>query len=172
MVVLPNAIPFAVFVVSMRRNAAAIAPVTIDFNKIYPGVTREGGDPVLEAPFGYRPDGWGSYLSPAVDYGFYEGIENANTPAAVARKVAELAAHPERDVLIPRGALNVCAVDGRAERRLISLIFAFPYYGRVAHPVGVRLPLCEYISSHYLLARRAGVENFEYEMWSPKTVGG
>jgi hypothetical protein len=38
--------------------------------------------------------------------------------------------------------------------------------------VGVRLPLCEYISSHYLLARRAGVENFEYEMWSPKTVGG
>ena len=80
----------------------------------------------MDAPFGYKPNGYATYLSGAVDYGYYKGLENANTPAAVERKIDELARHPERDLLIPAPSAGLCAADVRLERALMhgALFFA------------------------------------------------
>lgn len=144
-----------------------MVPATIDFALLYPGIdfSRFGG--IFEAPFGYRPNGYGSYLSSSVDLGYYEGIENANTPRAVQRKIDELAQHPNRDLLLSHPSENLCRVDDNAERQAITVLFFFPYTARVAHPIGIRTPLCDYIASHYTLTRSATPDNFGYELWTP-----
>ncbi len=121
----------------------------------------------FEAPFGYRPNGFGSYHSSAVDYGYYEGIENANTPLAVQRKIDELMQHPDRDLLLPDASASLCSVNGLLQQQILTAFFFFPYLARVAHPVSVHQPLCDYIAGHYTLARSATADNFEYELWVP-----
>jgi hypothetical protein len=143
-------------------------PATIDFPALYPGVDFSRSDGILDAPFGYRPNGFGSYLSGRVDYGYFEGLENANTPAMVERKIEELAQHPERHLLIPHADASLCTLDGPSERQFLTIVFFFPYIANVAHPQGVREPLCNYIVSHYLVIRPATADDFEYELWSPK----
>ena len=124
-------------------------------------------DGVLDAPFGYKPNGYGTYLSDAVDYGYYKGLENANTPEALQKKIDELARHPERDLLIPSPSAALCSTDVRLERALITVLFFSPYLARVEHPSSVHEPLCEYIAGHYRLVRAGAPENFEYELWVP-----
>jgi hypothetical protein len=151
--------------VARRRGAAAVR-ARIDFAAVYPGLDlRQVG--VLDAPFGYKPNGYATYLSDAVDYGYYKGLENANTPAAVERKIDELARHPERDLLIPAPSAGLCAADARLERALITVLFFSPYLARVEHPRSVHEPLCEYIAVHYRLVRAGAPVNFEYELWAP-----
>ena len=149
-----------------RRRSAGAVPARIDFAAVYPGLDFRP-DGVLDAPFGYKPNGYGTYLSDAVDYGYYKGLENANTPRAVERKIDELAAHPERDLLIPAPSAGLCATDARLERALITVLFFSPYLARVEHPRSVHEPLCEYIAGHYRLVRAGAPENFEYELWVP-----
>jgi len=153
------------------RAAASAVPETIDFAAVYPGVdlARSGG--VLEAPFGYTPNGTGTYHAATVDYGFYEGNENANTPRAVERKIEELAEHPERDLLLPPGAEGYCDVDAGMRQQLMTALFLFPYTARAVHPVGLREPLCAYIASHYAVVRGATAADFEYELWAPAAAG-
>ena len=150
--------------IEARRQA--MPPERIDFQALYPGVAPELLG-VLEAPFGYRPGHWTTYHSSAVDYGYYEGPENANTPQAVERKITELAAHPERAVLLPEDSGELCDAHARLDRAVITVYFAFPYTARVSHPVSVRQPLCGYIVSHYARAQPATAEDFHYELWVP-----
>ena len=145
-----------------------VAPETIDFAAIYPGPDASRSGTIFEAPFGYKPNGVGSYLSNRVDYGYYEGLENANTPAAVRRKIDELAVHPERALLLQEHFNDDCEVDPHAERRSLSRVFFFPYTARVSHPESVHQPLCSYISDHYTLAQPPVLENFRYGLWVPK----
>jgi hypothetical protein len=108
-----------------------------------------------------------------VDYGFYEGIENANTPLAVERKIEELAEHPERDLLLPPGVEGYCGVDAGVQQQLMTALFFFPYTARVVHPVGVREPLCAYIASHYAVVRGPTTADFGYALWAPaRSAGG
>jgi hypothetical protein len=151
----------------MARLRVHVVPATIDFASLYPGLDVSRPDGILEAPFGYKPNGFGSYHSSAVDYGYYEGIENANTPLAVQRKIDELAGHPDRDLLLPNESASLCNVDGRLRQQILSVFFLFPYTARVTHPVSVHQPLCDYIAGHYTLARSATPDNFEYELWTP-----
>jgi hypothetical protein len=145
-----------------------VVPQTIDFAAIYPGTDASGPTAVFQAPFGYKPNGVGSYLSDRIDYGYYEGVENANTPAAVGRKISELAAHPERALLLQEHFTDACELDPHAERHEISVLFFFPYTARVSHSENLHQPLCSYISDHYVLVQPAALENFRYGLWVPK----
>jgi hypothetical protein len=152
----------------LEKIRLLVAPKTIDFAAIYPGADASRSGAVFQAPFGYKPNGVGSYLSNRIDYGYYEGVENANTPAAVGRKINELAAHPERPLLLHEHFTDVCEVDLHGERLWISVVFFFPYTARVSHPENVHQPLCSYISDHYTLAQPPVLENFRYGLWVPK----
>jgi hypothetical protein len=151
----------------LARLRGHTVPATIDFASLYPGIGVPGPDGNFEAPFGYKPNGFGSYHSSAVDYGYYEGMENANTPLAVQRKIDELMQHSDRYLLLPDESASLCRVDGSLQRGLLSVFFFFPYLARVSHPVSVHQPLCDYIAGHYTLARPATPDNFEYELWTP-----
>jgi len=155
------------------RTRATAAPEAIDFAAVYPGVDLAGAGGVLEAPFGYTPNGTGTYHAATVDYGFYEGIENANTPRAVERKIEELAEHPERNLLLPSGAERYCDADAEVQHQLMTALFFFPYTAQAVHPVGVREPLCAYIASHYAVVRGATAADFGYALWAPaRSAGG
>ena len=130
----------------LARLRVHVVPATINFASLYPGLNVSRPDGNFEAPFGYQPNGFGSYHSSAVNYGYYEGMENANTPHAVQRKIDELAQHPDRDLLLPDASASLCSVNGSLQRGLLSVFFFFPYLARVSHPVSVHQPLCDYIA--------------------------
>ena len=152
----------------LQKIQQLVTPQTIDFAAIYPGSNASGPTAVFQAPFGYKPNGVGSYLSDRIDYGYYEGVENANTRDAVSRKINELAAHPERPLLLQEHYTDACELDPQAERKEISVLFFFPYTARVSHPENVHQHLCSYISDHYTLAQPPVLENFRYGLWAPK----
>jgi hypothetical protein len=152
----------------LQKIQLLVAPQTIDFAAIYPGTDASDPSAVFEAPFGYKPNGVGSYLSNRIDYGYYEGVENANTPAAVSRKINELATHRERALLLQEHFTDACELDPHAERHEISVLFFFPYIARATHPENVHQPLCSYISNHYSLVQPPVLENFRYGLWVPK----
>jgi hypothetical protein len=154
----------------LQKIQLSVASPKIDIFALYPELDRSRLDGLIEAPFGYKPNSIGSYLSSQIDYGFYEGVENANTPAAVNRKIDELARHPKRAILIRENTSHdVCTVDASKERLLISSLFLFPYMARISHPQNVRKPICDYIAANYQLAYPATLENYRYELWMPKT---
>ena len=140
-----------------------IAPKMVDLAVLYP--TWHG---VYLAPFGYRPNGIGTYLSDRVDYGRYEGTENANTVEAIQEKLAEIKNHPEKALLLPEHFEDNCRIDVARERLMLSILFDFPYLGRAVHTESVRQPICDYISSHYELEQLPTSENFEYGFWVAK----
>ena len=152
---------------AVRGEPATDVPARIEFASLYPGANFAGFDTVLQAPFGYKPNGLGSYLSRDVDFGFYNGIENANTPAAVQLKIDELRAHRHRMLLLPDKFYENCRVDGHFERILMTALFSFPYAARVSHSESVRAPLCKYISDHYKQSYGAAASNFSYSLWYP-----
>jgi hypothetical protein len=117
------------------------------------------------APFGYKPNGVGTYLSTRVDYGRYEAIENANTLAAINEKITEIRDNPAKAILLPDHYESTCEVDVPSERRYIEVLFAFPYFRRPAHPESVRRPICTYIQEHYTMEVEPSRENAFYGLW-------
>lgn len=145
-----------------------------DFAQIYPGVCVPLDRVVLDAPFGFDPShSFAMYRSPQVDLGFFEGDENANTPAAVQRKIAELAAHPDRPVLIPGKAEDGAPpIDYRAKQHELTLIADFPYRARPRHLNSVYAPLYNYVRTHYELAADSSPSHYLYELWVPEQNAG
>ena len=164
--------PYSTFKTARLAELASlrlhVVPTTIDFASLYPGVDLSDSDGILEAPFGYKPNGFGTYLSSRIDYGYFDGVENANTPEAVQRKIDELVHNPDRYLLLPDQSAKLCNADGVVERHLITVFFFFPYPVRVSHPQSVHKRLCDYIADHFTLTRSATPDDFEYELWSPK----
>jgi hypothetical protein len=142
-------------------------PKAIEFSTIYP--TWHGA---FLAPFGYRPNGFGTYLSNQVDYGHFEGLENANTIEAIHEKLAEIKDHPEKALLLPNDFERSCQIDLPAERQEISVLFAFPYLGKAVHPESVRESICDYIVAQYRLEQEPALQNFGYGLWVARAVGG
>lgn len=123
------------------------------------------------APAGYRPhgDGFGSDLSDDVDYGYFEGFENANTTDALQEKLTELKNRPGSAILLPASFFdNRCKVNPSGMRRGISLNWGFPYIGRAVHVENVRKPVCDYIQSQYVLEDKPTLDNFDYGLWVNK----
>ncbi len=117
------------------------------------------------APFGFRPNGFGTDLTRQVDYGKYEDVENANTPAAIAEKVAEMRTHPGDALLLPKSYFDNCLIDVPAQRRTLEILLAFPYWKAPAHLESVRLPMCAYIRQHYSLAVPPTEKTYGYGLW-------
>jgi hypothetical protein len=138
-------------------------PKTVDLSAIYPAWHGS-----YLAPFGYKPNGIGTYLSNRIDYGRYEGLENANTVEAIQAKLAEIKNHPEKALLLPEHFEETCRIDIPAERLEISILFAFPYLGKAVHMESVRQPICDYISAHYGLEQAPTPEDFGYGLWVAK----
>jgi hypothetical protein len=117
------------------------------------------------APFGYKPNGLGSYLSDRVDYGHFEGFENANTPAAISQKLAEIRNHPEEALLLPDHFERNCQIDPQGERVLLSVLFTFPYFGNAVHPASIEKPFCDFILANYSQQQSVSTQNFDYGLW-------
>lgn len=157
--------------VAVRFENARRYPIRehYDFAQMYPGVPLAWDHVVLAAPLGFDPShSLATYRSPQVDLGFYEGNENANTPAAVERKIAELAAHADRPVLIPGHAEDGAPpLDYRAMQHQLTMIVDFPYRARPRHLEPVYAPLYDYLRAHYRLAAQPSPANYLYELWLP-----
>jgi hypothetical protein len=141
------------------------APDRIDFASIYPS-----WHGTFLAPLGYSSNGVGTYLSTQIDYGHFEGFENANTVAAIHQKLAEIKDRPGEALLLPDHFEANCTVDIPAERWLISHSFFFPYFGKVIHPESVRQPICDYILAHYAVKEEPTPQNFGYGLWVAKPL--
>jgi hypothetical protein len=140
------------------------APATVDLARIYAASRRVRPGAFL-APFGYKPNGLGSYLSNQVEYGHFEGLENANTVDAIQAKITEIGSPPEHALLLPDHFEDDCRVDVPVERTMLSLVFAFPYFGKAVHTESVRQPLCNYIRARYRLEEAPAPANFSYGLW-------
>jgi hypothetical protein len=138
-------------------------PPVIEFPAVYPGW--HGG---FLAPFGYRPNGIGTYFSSDIDFGYYDGLENALTEAAIARKVAEMKDHPHKALLLPDQFADLCRVNMDAERHQISMLMEFPYLAKAAHPDSIDAPLCGFILERYRQQDEAAAGNFGYAVWVAK----
>jgi len=120
------------------------------------------------APFGYRPNGFGTDLDPVIDYGRFEDVENANTPAAIGEKISEIRNNPEKALLIPSQFGALCELTVPAERLKLEFLFTFPYRRPAAHPMSVRQPLCSYIGNNYKTEVEPTPATFDYGLWINK----
>jgi hypothetical protein len=91
------------------------------------------------------------------------------TPEAIAEKIAEIKDHPEKGLLLPGPfSSSYCRQNIGINRHFLSVMYAFPYWGRAVHPESNRQPICDYIIAHYDLAQEPTPKNFEYGLWVAK----
>ena len=137
----------------------------VDLNSLYP--LWHG---TFLAPYGYRPNGFGTYLSNQVDYGHYEGFENANSLDAIHVKLAEIKSHPEKALLLPEHFEDICHFNSPLEKHVIGDLFDFPFIGRAVHPNSICQPICDYILARYRLLQEPTPQYFGYGLWIVKPV--
>jgi hypothetical protein len=101
-------------------------PARLDLNRLFP--TWPGR---FLAPFGYRPGGVATYQSSRIEYGRFEELIDVSTQQSVTKKVAELKAHPERALILPKSFEVDCQGDVDVQRLFITLAFLIPYRGRL-----------------------------------------
>jgi len=149
-------------------SAKLEAMATVDWNAplsvVYPGWHGE-----FLAPFGYSRT-LGTFHSAQIDFGFYQGFENANTPSAITRKIDELKDAPQRAVLLRENFDWECSIKAIANTDLISVLFMRPYNGRIRNPVNIRESVCDYIRANYVLTELPRAENFHYGLWVPRSL--
>jgi hypothetical protein len=147
----------------LESTLRGVKPEITDLSVIDP-VGHEG----YLAPFGYKPNGTGTALTTQVDYGRYEDVENANTPAAINEKIAEMHNNPTKALVLPDKYTSACVYDIHAERQKIELLFAFPYLKAPAHSNNLREPICDYIQEHYSLIEAPLPKIVRYRVWINK----
>jgi hypothetical protein len=128
-----------------------------------------GATPVVEAPFLYLPNTLGSYQGPLVDTGYYSGTLNLHTPAHVQRKIDELAAHPDRDVIVRWEAPKLCVQDIPDSRAALRRLLITPVLLPAVHEDDVFQPLCAYIQTHYQMVHPSSAETSGYSLWRPNS---
>jgi hypothetical protein len=164
-IVLPGALTLVMLRTTPRLAAQPNAGLQV------PDVDRRFGLPAgttVEVPFGISTSRFGTLHSPQIDQGYYLGLLGALTPAAVENKVAELAQHPARPLLLPEHYEDNCRIDAKMHRRFLSIVFLYPYDARVRHTESIYEPLCATIAQHYRLEQPATPEHFDYEVWQPR----
>jgi hypothetical protein len=146
-------------------NGDLAAPDRIDLTSLYPS-----WHGTFLAPFGYKPNGIGTYLSDQIDYGYYDGLADAFTVDTIHAKLAEIEHHPDKALLLPDHFEDNCKINIPAERLEISALFVFPYLGRAVHPESIDRPICDYIIGRYILEEGPTPHNFGYGLWVAKPV--
>jgi len=133
---------------------------SVDLTAIYPAWH---GDYL--APFGYKPNGFGTKLTKQIDYGRYEDLENANTVAANVEKLSEIRNSATKALLLPDQYESLCKIDVPANRHEIMFLFMSPYFKSPVHLESLRQPICEYIQEHYRLEVEPSQQTFYYGLW-------
>jgi hypothetical protein len=167
-VLLPNASEFYLFVPQLRavrylNQHPEEQRRDRDIADLFPSYS--GG---MLAPFGYRPDGFGTYRSARIDYGRFEDLIDVSTPRTVNEKLEEMRQNPAKALVLPYHAGEYCRTNPRKEKHYLSTLFLFPYFGRVAHPESVRDPICDYIRENYRVEQEPSPQTFWYGLWIPK----
>ncbi len=125
----------------------------------------------LLAPFSFAPDGFGAYVSPEVEYGYYEALTNVLTPAQVNAKIEEMRSNPETMLLLPRQWITYCLRTADNSRVLLSGLYGVPYIKQPAHEMDLYLPVCEYIRTNYRQVPARAEQNLgDYDLWAPRRV--
>ncbi|WP_109485940.1 hypothetical protein [Occallatibacter savannae] len=119
------------------------------------------------APFGFRPDGFGTIHSPRIEYGAYEDLIDVSTPHSVQRKVSELRADPTRALILPYRYDEYCITHLGSEKSYLSVLLLSPYIGKVAHRDFARQPICRYIDDHYQVLIEPSGATWSYGIWIP-----
>ena len=98
---LPNASEFYLFVPQVRaaRYLDKHPQARPSETKIQAFLTSWPGNYV--APFGFRPDGFGTYQSPRIEYGRFEDVINVSIPHSVDQKLREMSTRPDRALILP-----------------------------------------------------------------------
>jgi hypothetical protein len=119
---------------------------------------------IAMVPFGYIV----SHNPTSLEFGYYWGTIDALDPRAVDRKISELQADRERQLLLPEHWQASCTIIPEQSRQLIRSLFVYPYQARAVNTQSIYEPLCRYILSHYVLAVGPGAETYDYEVWNPR----
>lgn len=122
------------------------------------------------APFGFRPDGFGTYHSSRIEYGAYEDLIDVSTPQSVQKKVSEMSADPSRALILPYHYDEYCLIHLGSERQYLSTLLLSPYIGKAAHQDIVRQPICRYIDQHYKLLIQPSGATWSYGIWIPSST--
>ncbi|HEY3927318.1 MAG TPA: hypothetical protein VGL89_02980 [Candidatus Koribacter sp.] len=137
-------------------------------NVVTPRLDLPPGEKLL-APFSYRPNGQDVVNSPAIEYGYYEGMTNVLTPEQINFKLQEIETHPEMPLLLPRQWVSYCVRTSDNSRQLLSGLFGVPYIKQPAHEMDLYMPVCNYIRASYrYLPTRAEQEFGEFDLWGKK----
>lgn len=124
-------------------------------------------DQIIEAPLTFSPSHFGAFHSPNLDEGYFFGTLNAVTIQDIDRKTAELAAHPDRPLLLPE-QMAICTNNEAGARSQVQTLFLIPYHAKIKNKYSVLEPWCTYVERHYTLLLPATPEHFGYTLWQPK----
>lgn len=121
------------------------------------------------APFGYRPDGFGTYHSPRIEFGRYEDLIDVSTPHSVDQKVGEMRQNPGKALILPYHYDEYCRTNERNESHFLETLLLFPYIGRIVRPDFVSEPICSYMDEHYRMIVEPSPATYWYGVWAPKS---
>ena len=122
---------------------------------------------VLQAPFGFFPDGTGTWRASLIDTGRFLSEDNVVNQAEVEEKVTELRIHSNRELLMPPNADSLCEVPDRKDLREVRLFALIPFRRAEIHSKSLVAPLCTFINSHYVRMQDASTRTFGYSVWRP-----
>jgi len=120
------------------------------------------------APFGFRPDGFGTYQSPRIEYGRFEDVINVSMPHSIHQKVGEMTVNPDRALILPARPEGYCLPNPTAEKHYLQVLLLSPYIGKVTHTDSPREEVCRYITDHYQTVVEPSPETWWYGIWAPR----
>jgi hypothetical protein len=109
---------------------------------IFPGIS-----PIAFAPLLYMPGGAGEYETPSVDEGYYFGLADITSDKTVQRKLADLAAHPERDLILPAREGWPCLLPANVP--FLRQVLLYPFHPVGKHDYVLFQPMCRYYERNY-----------------------
>jgi hypothetical protein len=120
------------------------------------------------AQYGVHP--LGSALSLQVAEGYFNGYTNVTGPLQFQRKIDELAAHPERDLLLPVGTVmsDGCPSNAQSANELMTSNFGYNYLHRTRHELHIAEPFCNYIAQNYERIAVPRDKYYGFELWRRK----
>ena len=122
------------------------------------------------APFGFRPDGFGTYQSPRIEYGRFEDVINVSMPHSISDKLDEMSTNPDRALILPAGPEGYCIPNPVAEKHYLQVLLLSPYVGKVSHTDSPRQELCRFITAHYHKIVEPSPETWWYGIWAPSNA--
>ncbi len=120
---------------------------------------------ILQAPLGFHLPSGEPYYAPWVDTGRFISTLNAPTVGDIAIKERELATHPEREVILPRGFEGMRKFNVDSGRSWLEVEFDAPYFMPLRHPNNPYGKLVDYIEQHYHRVALASSKSLGYAVW-------